>query len=81
MNNKIIAAAIALAIALAIATLSGCVKETSASELTENKYPGYVYVYVDPGTGVEYLIWKGSYSGGITPRLNADGSAKVVEDE
>lgn len=75
MNKKIIA----IALALTIAMLSGCMKESSESEIIDNEYPGDVYVYVDPGTGVEYLVWKDGYAAGITPRLNADGSVKVVE--
>lgn len=76
MIKKIIAAALALAIAM----LSGCMNETSESEIIDSEYPGYVYVYADPGTGVEYLIWKCGYAGGIIPRFTSDGNVKVVDD-
>lgn len=42
-----------------------------------------MYDYVDPETGVHYLIYsaRGSdgWAGGMTPRLNADGSLMVDE--
>lgn len=37
--------------------------------------------YVDPDTGVHYLIFYGYRKGGITPRLNPDGSVMVDEAE
>lgn len=44
-----------------------------------------VKVFVDPETGVEYLVYyeKVGYagSGGITPRLNPDGSVRVHKEE
>lgn len=33
--------------------------------------------YVDKETCVEYIIFNGGYRGGITPRLNADGTLKL----
>lgn len=33
--------------------------------------------YVDKETCVEYILFHGSYKGGITPRLNADGTLKL----
>ena len=42
---------------------------------------GEVYIYTDPETGVEYLIFSKSAGyagmGGITPRLNVDGSLYI----
>ena len=42
---------------------------------------GNVYIYTDPETGVEYLIFSKSAGyagmGGITPRLNVDGSLYI----
>ena len=32
---------------------------------------------VDKETCVEYIIFNGGYKGGITPRLNADGTLKL----
>lgn len=44
-----------------------------------------VYEYIDPDTGVHYLIYssKNGYAGmgGMTPRLNADGSLMIGEKE
>lgn len=40
-----------------------------------------IQVYVDPETGVNYLIYDGGYDGGITVRYNADGSIMVTEKE
>ena len=43
----------------------------------------YIYEFVDEETGVHYLVFsrKSSQSGagGITPRLNADGSVMIDE--
>lgn len=38
-----------------------------------------VYTFVDEETGVNYIIYSGYYKGGITPRLNADGSLYISE--
>ena len=52
--------------------------ETSNSGATSNIYNNDIYEFVDPDTGVHYWIYSHSegYSGmgGITPRLNSDGS-------
>lgn len=40
-----------------------------------------IQVYVDPETGVNYLIYDGGYDGGITVRYNADGSIMVTKKE
>ncbi len=37
---------------------------------------GVRQIIVDKETGVNYLIWKSGYAGGITPLLDAEG--KVV---
>lgn len=41
----------------------------------------YVKAYVDPETGVNYLVYKSGYQGGIMVRYNADGSIMVTEKE
>lgn len=38
-------------------------------------------VYVDPDTGVNYLVFDGYYAGGMTVRYNADGTVMVTELE
>lgn len=65
--------------------------QAAAGELSEfRKYSefggsGNVKVFVDPETGVEYLVYaeKVGYAGcgGITPRLNPDGTVRVRSDD
>ena len=56
------------------------------SNSTDNDWhiDGDVYVWTDEETGVQYLIYSDRHSdsgmGGITPRLNADGTIRVVDD-
>lgn len=67
--------------------LVGCsldnLQETPQKNVAMNFYNSDVYDYVDPETGVHYLIYSHkSYNagmGGITPRLNPDGSIMVDE--
>lgn len=40
------------------------------------KESGIRQILVDKETGVNYLVWKSGYSGGITPLLDSEG--KVV---
>lgn len=35
--------------------------------------------YIDKETCIEYIIFSGGYKGGITPRLNTDGTLKLNE--
>lgn len=46
---------------------------TDGSQMKET---GIRQILVDKETGVNYLIWKSGYSGGITPLLDSEG--KVV---
>lgn len=39
----------------------------------------YTYKVYDKETKVIYLIFDGSYSGGITPLYNADGTLQIYE--
>ena len=64
--------------------LCGCSENTS-SENTSNdieefseQYSEKVYVYIDPETRVNYLIYDGYYKSGITVRYNQDGSIMVT---
>lgn len=36
-------------------------------------------IWTDPETGVEYIVYNNFYKGGITPRLNEDGTIKINE--
>ena len=64
--------------------LTGCGAEPISK--TETKNSTY-YIqdsmnfdfYVDKETCIEYIIFSGSYKGGITPRLNADGTPLLNE--
>ena len=44
-----------------------------------------IYIFTDPDTGVQYLVYREhryrAGMGGITPRLNPDGSLCVVDTE
>jgi len=39
-----------------------------------------VYVYVDPETGVNYLIYHGYRCGGITPRYDSEGNIMITNE-
>ena len=58
--------------------LVGC--DTDFEKVDGNK-TNSIKVYVDPETGVNYLIYDDPYRGGITVRYNADGSIMVTEKE
>lgn len=58
--------------------LVGC--ESDLKSIEKNTY-SEVMVYIDPETGVNYLVYKEGYKGGITVRYNADGSIMVTEKE
>ncbi len=45
------------------------------SQLDES---GMRQILVDRETGVNYLVWKAGYAGGITPLLNAEGKIVVT---
>ena len=42
------------------------------------KDEGLRQVLVDTQTGVNYLVWKSGYAGGITPLLGPDGKVVVT---
>lgn len=42
------------------------------------KEEGFRQIMVDTKTGVNYLLWKSGYAGGITPLLDADGNVVVT---
>ncbi len=41
------------------------------------KEEGMREILVDKETGVNYLVWKAGYAGGITPLLDAEGKVVV----
>ena len=48
-------------------------------QLRYTNYPEGVSVYVDPYTGVNYLIWSDMRQGGICPRYNSDGELYITD--
>lgn len=42
---------------------------------------GYLYETYDKDTLVRYDIWKGGYTGGITPVYNSDGTPMLYDEE
>lgn len=42
------------------------------------KEEGVRQILVDTETGVNYLVWKSGYAGGITPLLDAEGKVIVT---
>lgn len=58
--------------------LVGC---TTDFKKVEGNKTNEIQIYVDPETGVNYLIYQDYNKGGITVRYNADGSIMVTEKE
>lgn len=73
-----------LLLIISILLLTGCGIEP-ISEDNNNETSYYIQdsikfdFYVDKNTCVEYIIFSGGYKGGITPRLNTDGTLKLNE--
>lgn len=71
-----------LLLVIIIILLTGCGAE-SINKKHETNDTYYIQdslnfdFYVDKETCVEYIIFNGGYRGGITPRLNADGTLKL----
>lgn len=72
---------ISLILVIAIILLVGCAETTEAD--TQTKYIqddyGYCEIIVDKETGVNYIVFSDLYQGGLTVRLNADGTPYVSE--
>lgn len=51
--------------------------EVVYTEGSQLKDDGIRKILVDTETGVNYLIWKSGYTGGITPLLDAQGNVIV----
>ncbi len=52
--------------------------EVVFKEGSELKNEGFRQIMVDTETGVNYLVWKSGYAGGITPLLDPDGKPIVT---
>lgn len=72
--NKII---IFVAMTVLLFSFAGCDSENPRKKTDNNS----ITVYVDNETGVNYYVYCGGYSGGMTIRVNADGSPYVSEVE
>ena len=46
------------------------------SQITE---AGCRQILIDKETGVNYLVWKSGYAGGITPLLDSDGNVIITK--
>ena len=81
MKNKVLIAIIGLVMMF---SLVGC--DDKGVRSAESGLPtlsnGDMYEFIDPQTGVHYWVYShdGGYdgAGGITPRLNADGTIMVT---
>ena len=73
-----------LIIVVLMLCLSGCETETSKPTLAEESDKN-ISIWTDTETGVQYIVYTDTAGycgmGGITPRLNADGTLYVVETE
>lgn len=52
--------------------------EVVLQEGAQLKDDGLRQILVDTETGVNYLVWKSGYAGGITPLLDAQGNVVVT---
>ena len=53
------------------------VRYSDGSQLKED---GVRQILVDKETGVNYLVWKSGYAGGITPLLDGEGNVIVTKE-
>lgn len=49
---------------------------TDGSQIKES---GVRQILMDKETGVNYLVWKSGYAGGITPLLDSDGKVVITK--
>jgi len=89
--NKVKKLIVGMLLWATVTLLSACAaKSTSAinSVPDSTNYSGSIenygddsrfYVYIDPDTGVNYIVFVGIQKGGITPRYNPNGSLFTTE--
>lgn len=53
--------------------------ETVYSDGSSLSESGMKQILVDKETGVNYLVWKSGYAGGITPLLDSEGKPVVTK--
>ncbi len=49
-------------------------------EGSQIKDAGVRQILVDTETGVNYLVWKSGYAGGITPLMDSEGKVIVTKE-
>lgn len=55
--------------------------EVVYKEGAQLKDDGLRQILVDTETGVNYLVWKSGYAGGITPLFDSEGKVVVTFDK
>lgn len=69
---------ISLILVIAIILLVGCAETTEADTQIDYIQDEWgIKIMVDKETGVNYILFRGNKRGGITVRLNADGTPYV----
>ena len=53
--------------------------EVICAEGSGPKDAGHRQILVDKETGVNYLVWKSGYAGGITPLLDEEGKVVITK--
>lgn len=56
------------------------VQEDTVKQVSTGTSSNNVFVYVDPETGVNYLIYHGYRCGGITPRYDSEGNIMITNE-
>lgn len=80
MKNNIKISKFLFVIVIAIIIIASCTG-CATSKVRETSESSMVTDFVDPQTGVHYLLFERVNRGGITPRLNADGTIMVTPVE
>lgn len=71
-----------LVIIVCVCTLiTSCSSEKKPVDENKTNSRSEFYVYVDPKTGVNYLVYDGYNTGGMTVRYNSDGSIMITEKD
>lgn len=71
-----------LVVIVCVCTLiTSCSSEMKPVDENKTNANTDIFVYVDPKTGVNYLVYKCGYQGGITVRYNSDGSIMITEKD
>ena len=53
--------------------------EVVFSDGSQLKDSGMRQILMDRETGVNYLVWKSGYAGGITPLLDSEGKVVIIK--